>query len=131
MKSLPSLSSQTFGRSQQGALTLASGGLLMGTLGVFVEEARLGALTLVFFRCLFGFLSLAAYCAWQGYFARRHFTRRTVLLATLSGVLMVTQWVGFFDAIHRTSIAVARTGSAAERTSRRYAISRAAWSGCS
>ena len=45
---------------QQGAITLASGGLLMGTLGIFVEEARLGALTLVFFRCLFGFLSLAA-----------------------------------------------------------------------
>src|ERR1700756_645238 len=33
---------------QQGAITLASGGLLMGTLGIFVEEARLGALTLVF-----------------------------------------------------------------------------------
>ncbi|MEP9327470.1 DMT family transporter [Paraburkholderia phymatum] len=94
-------------RSRQGALTLASGGLLMGTIGVFVEEARLSALTLVFFRCLFGFLSLAAYCAWKGYFARRHFTRRTVLLAAASGVLMVTQWVGFFDAIHRTSIAVA------------------------
>jgi drug/metabolite transporter (DMT)-like permease len=92
---------------QQGAITLASGGLLMGTLGVFVEEARLGALTLVFFRCLFGFLSLAAYCAWKGFFTRAHFTRRTVVLALISGVLMVTQWVGFFDAIHRTSIAVA------------------------
>ncbi|MBN3758519.1 DMT family transporter [Paraburkholderia sp. Tr-20389] len=102
-----SLSSLSLSRNQQGALTLASGGLLMGTIGVFVEEARLGALTLVFFRCLFGFLSLAAYCAWKGYFARRHFTRRTVLLAAISGVLMVTQWVGFFDAIHRTSIAVA------------------------
>ncbi|SIT35455.1 putative permease, DMT superfamily [Paraburkholderia piptadeniae] len=104
---MPSLSPLSLSRSQQGALTLASGGLLMGTIGVFVEEARLGALTLVFFRCLFGFISLAAYCAWQGYFARRHFTRRTVLLAMLSGVLMVTQWVWFFDAIHRTSIAVA------------------------
>ena len=92
---------------QQGAITLASGGLLMGTLGIFVEEARLGALTLVFFRCLFGFLSLAAYCAWKGFFTRAHFTRRTVALALISGVLMVTQWVGFFDAIHRTSIAVA------------------------
>ncbi len=30
-----------------------------------------------------------------------------VALAVLSGVLMVTQWVWFFDAIHRTSIAVA------------------------
>jgi drug/metabolite transporter (DMT)-like permease len=92
---------------QQGAITLASGGLLMGTIGIFVEEARLGALTLVFFRCLFGFLALAAYCAWKGFFTHAHFTRRTVALALISGVLMVTQWVGFFDAIHRTSIAVA------------------------
>ncbi|TAL97967.1 MAG: DMT family transporter [Paraburkholderia sp.] len=92
---------------QQGAVTLAAGGLLMGTIGIFVEEARLGALTLVFFRCLFGFLALFAYCAWKGFFARRFFTRRTVTLAVISGVLMVTQWVGFFDAIHRTSIAVA------------------------
>jgi drug/metabolite transporter (DMT)-like permease len=92
---------------QQGVVALTGGGLLMGTLGVFVEEAKLDALTLVFFRCLFGFLALAAYCAAQGYFARHHFTRRTVALAIVSGVLMVTQWVGFFDSIHRTSIAVA------------------------
>jgi len=105
--SLSSLTSVSLSRSQQGALALASGGMLMGTMGIFVEEARLGALTLVFFRCLFGFISLAAYCGWKGYFARRHFTRRTVALAAVSGVLMVTQWVWFFDAIHRTSIAVA------------------------
>jgi drug/metabolite transporter (DMT)-like permease len=92
---------------QQGAITLASGGLLMGTIGVFVEEARLDAMTLVFFRCLFGFLSLAAYCTWKGFFRRQQFTLRMVALAVLSGVLMVTQWVWFFDAIHRTSIAVA------------------------
>ncbi|HEY2022103.1 DMT family transporter [Paraburkholderia sp.] len=92
---------------QQGAIALASGGLMMGTLGVFVEEARLDALTLVFFRCVFGFLSLAAYCVWKGFFTRAQFTRRTAVLALISGVLMITQWVGFFDAIHRTSIAVA------------------------
>ncbi|MBW9104815.1 DMT family transporter [Paraburkholderia phenoliruptrix] len=92
---------------QRGAIALAGGGLLMGTLGMFVEEARLGALTLVFFRCLFGFLSLAAYCAWKGLFTRAHFTRRTLALALFSGVLMVAQWIGFFDSIHRTSIAVA------------------------
>jgi drug/metabolite transporter (DMT)-like permease len=92
---------------QQGAITLASGGLLMGTIGIFVEEARLDAMTLVFFRCLFGFLALAGYCAWKGFFRRQHFTPRMVGMAVLSGVLMVTQWVWFFDAIHRTSIAVA------------------------
>ncbi len=85
---------------------LAGGGLLMGTIGVFVEEARLGALTLVFFRCFFGMLALAAYCAYKGWLTPRQFTRRTFALALISGVLMVTQWVAFFDAIHRTSIAV-------------------------
>jgi drug/metabolite transporter (DMT)-like permease len=92
---------------KQGVLMLASGGLLMGTIGVFVEEARLGAMTLVFFRCLFGMLALAAYCQYKGWLSPRHFTRRTLKLALVSGVLMVTQWVGFFDSIHRTSIAVA------------------------
>jgi drug/metabolite transporter (DMT)-like permease len=92
---------------QQGVLMLASGGLLMGTIGVFVEEARLGAMTLVFFRCFFGMLALAAYCLYKGWLSPRQFTRRTLALAVFSGVLMVTQWVAFFDAIHRTSIAVA------------------------
>ncbi|MDE1181946.1 DMT family transporter [Paraburkholderia sp.] len=92
--------------SRQGALSLASGGLLMGTLGVFVEQARLDAMTLVFFRCLFGFASLAIYCTWKGFFTRRAFTRRTVGWALFSGVLMVVQWIWFFDAIHRTSIGV-------------------------
>jgi drug/metabolite transporter (DMT)-like permease len=97
----------SFTSRQQGAITLASGGLLMGTIGIFVEEARLDAMTLVFFRCLFGFLALAAYCAWKGFFRTQQFTRRMVALALLTGVLIVTQWVWFFDAIHRTGIAVA------------------------
>ncbi|RQH08882.1 DMT family transporter [Paraburkholderia dinghuensis] len=92
---------------KQGVLMLASGGLLMGTIGVFVEEARLGAMTLVFFRCLFGMLALAAYCRYKGWLSPRQFTRRTLGLALVTGVLMVTQWVAFFDSIHRTSIAVA------------------------
>ncbi|MDR3096876.1 MAG: DMT family transporter [Paraburkholderia sp.] len=96
---------------REGVFMLAGGGLLMGTIGIFVEEARLGALTLVFFRCFFGMLALAGYCAWRGWLTpgqiKRQFTRRTFALAFVSGVLMVTQWVGFFDSIHRTSIAVA------------------------
>ncbi|WP_028224009.1 DMT family transporter [Paraburkholderia ferrariae] len=95
---------------RQGAIMLASGGLLMGTIGVFVEEARLSAMTLVFFRCLFGMLSLGAFCACKGWLSPRQlksqFTRRTLGLALATGVLMVTQWVAFFDSIHRTSIAV-------------------------
>jgi drug/metabolite transporter (DMT)-like permease len=100
------MQSDLHGSRQQGVLMLAGGGLLMGTIGVFVEEARLGALTLVFFRCFFGMLSLAAYCAYKGWLSPRQFTRRTLTLSLIAGVLMVTQWVAFFDAIHRTSIAV-------------------------
>lgn len=101
------MQSHRYTSQQQGVLMLASGGLLMGTIGIFVEEARLGAMTLVFFRCLFGMLSLAVWCQYKGWLSARQFTRRTLGLALVSGVLMVTQWVGFFDAIHRTSIAVA------------------------
>jgi drug/metabolite transporter (DMT)-like permease len=91
----------------QAAIQLAAAGLLMGTIGIFVEEAGLDAFTMVLCRCFFGLLSLAGYCVWKGYFREQRFTPRIVGLALISGVLMVTQWCAFFDAIGRTSIAVA------------------------
>lgn len=81
--------------------------LLLGTLGVFVEEARLDSVTIVYFRCLFGAISLGLYCAWKGFFVRANFRRKNVWLAIASGVLMVSQWVVFFEAILRIGISVA------------------------
>lgn len=99
----PSLSPQE--RSSTIAYVIAM--LILGTLGVFVEESRLDSVTIVFFRCAFGALALALYCAGRGFFVRANFQRRNVGLAILSGLLMVGQWVAFFEAILRVGISVA------------------------
>lgn len=92
-------------RSSTGAYIAAM--LVLGTLGVFVEEARLDSVTVVFFRCAFGALALALYCGWKGFFVRANFRSRNVWLAIFSGLLMVGQWVAFFESILRVGISVA------------------------
>ena len=93
--------------SRQGVLGFSAAAVLMGTMGVFIEEAGLDPVTTVFYRCLFGLAAMAAYCGWKGHFRSQRFTRRMLGLALLSGVLMVSQWVFFFGALQRTGIAVA------------------------
>jgi drug/metabolite transporter (DMT)-like permease len=97
------------GLTQGRAATLAylAAMVMLGTLGVFIHEVGLDTLTTVFFRCVFGALALAVYCIWQGLFARANFVRRNVALAVFSGVLMVLNWVTFFEAIARVGISVA------------------------
>ncbi|MFC6521745.1 hypothetical protein ACFQAT_20560 [Undibacterium arcticum] len=70
--------------------------LMLGTLGIFVNEARLGSVTIVFFRCVFGAVALSVYCLWKRMFRRANFQVRNVWLAVVSGVLMVVNWVAFF-----------------------------------
>jgi len=97
------------GAGGRGRATLAYTGamLMLATLGVFVHELGLDAITTAFFRCLFGALVLALVCWWQGLFVRANFTARLVGLALFSGALMVLNWVAFLEAIGRIGIAVA------------------------
>lgn len=81
--------------------------LIFGTLGIFINEARLDSVTIVFFRCLFGAAALTAYCYWKRMFVPVNFQKKNVWLAVISGVLMVTMWVAFFEAIQRIGISVA------------------------
>jgi drug/metabolite transporter (DMT)-like permease len=101
----PSIPQQT--PSRHGVLGFSVAGVLMGTMGVFIEQAGLDPVTTVFYRCLFGLAAMAAYCGWKGYFRSQCFSRRLLGLALLSGVLMVSQWVFFFGALQRVGIAVA------------------------
>ncbi|TXD79149.1 EamA family transporter, partial [Mitsuaria sp. TWR114] len=48
-------------RLREGQLLMIGGGLLLGTIGVFVEEAAQDPATTVWFRCVFG---LAALLLW-------------------------------------------------------------------
>jgi len=81
--------------------------LMLSTLGVYVQEAGLDPITTVFFRCAIAAVALALYCAWKGMFKRTNMPPRAFRLAAFSGVLMVVNWVTFFEAIRRIGIAVA------------------------
>ncbi|WP_116137635.1 DMT family transporter [Trinickia diaoshuihuensis] len=92
--------------SRQGVIGFSAAAVLMGTMGVFIEQAGLDSITTVFFRCVFGLATMAAYCGWKGYFRSQRYTARIVGLALLSGLLMVSQWVFFFGALERVGIGV-------------------------
>ena len=81
---------------------MVAGGLLLGTIGVFVEKARQDPLTTVWFRCVFGALALLVWglATGRGRELRLHGAGWAAAVAT--GVLMVSNWALFFAAIPRT-----------------------------
>ncbi len=96
-------------RDRQGQWLMIAGGVLLGTIGVFVEEAGQHPLVTVWFRCFFGALALVAWCLATGRgreLLLRH-QARSRWVACATGVFMVLNWALFFAAIPRTSIAVA------------------------
>lgn len=96
-------------RERTGQWLMIAGGVLLGTIGVFVEEAGQHPLVTVWFRCVFGALALVAWCLATGRgreLLLRH-QARSRWVACATGVFMVLNWALFFAAIPRTSIAVA------------------------
>jgi drug/metabolite transporter (DMT)-like permease len=94
-------------RERDGQWLLIAGGVLLGTIGVFVEEAAQHPLVTVWFRCAFGALALLAWCLATGRGRELLLHGRARWVACATGVLMVMNWAMFFAAIPRTSIAVA------------------------
>jgi len=94
-------------REREGQWLLIAGGVLLGTIGVFVEEAAQHPLVTVWFRCAFGALALLAWCLATGRGRELLLGGRARWVACATGVLMVMNWALFFAAIPRTSIAVA------------------------
>lgn len=83
-------------------MTLAM--ILSGSIGVFVVESGQNAITVVFWRCLFGAIAIAAYLALTRRFAVSTLAPRTLGLMALSGVTMAANWVFFFKAYAHASI---------------------------
>jgi len=92
---------------RRGVALMIGGGLLLGTLGVFVEEAGQHPLTTVWFRCAFGLLALLAWGALGGRLGELRLRGAGLAAALAAGVLMIANWALFFAAIARTSIGVA------------------------
>ena len=94
-------------RERDGTRLMVAGGLLLGTIGVFFVEAGADPLTAVWFRCAFGALTLLVWAALTGSLQTLRLQRTGAVAALGSGVLMLLNWVLFFEAVSRTSIGVA------------------------
>jgi len=94
-------------RESTGQWLLIAGGMLLGTIGVFVEEANQHPLVTVLFRCAFGALALLAWGLATGRTGELRLRGKSGWIACATGCLMVLNWALFFAAIPRISIAVA------------------------
>jgi len=93
--------------TRRGSTLMVAGGLLLGTLGVFVEEAGQAPLTAVWFRCAFGAAALLLFGAASGRLHELRLRGAAWAAALVAGVLVVANWAMFFAAIERTSIGLA------------------------
>ncbi|WP_416769210.1 DMT family transporter [Pseudomonas sp. RHF3.3-3] len=90
----------------RGSLEMVAAMLISGTIGWFVLVSGQPVLDVVFWRCLFGALTLLAICAVMGFLRPGILSRTTFLLAVLSGVAIVGNWVLLFASYSRASIAI-------------------------
>lgn len=93
--------------SRHGTALMVAGGLLLGTLGVFVEEAGAHPLTTVWSRCAFGLLALTGWALATRRLGELRLPWRAWRWALAAALLMLLNWGLFFAAIPRTSIGVA------------------------
>jgi drug/metabolite transporter (DMT)-like permease len=91
--------------SRHSTLQFVVATVILGSLGIFATQARLDAGTIVFYRCLFGAIALGIYCLFLGHF--RAIPKREFFLACGTGLLMVGNWVFFFEGLLRVGVSVA------------------------
>ncbi len=91
---------------RRGTLEMTSAMLICGTIGWLVLLSGQPVLDVVFWRCVFGFAALLVACAALGFLRRGSLGREAFLLALLSGVFIVGNWVLLFASYSRASIAI-------------------------
>nr|WP_288453329.1 DMT family transporter [uncultured Pseudomonas sp.] len=90
----------------RGTLEMVAAMLISGTIGWFVLLAGLPVLEVVFWRCVFGALALLVVCAMLGFLRPGLLSRYTAMLAVVSGVAIVGNWLLLFASYSRASIAI-------------------------
>ncbi|HTO31164.1 MAG TPA: DMT family transporter [Pararhizobium sp.] len=89
-----------------GSLEMTAAMLISGTIGWFVLMSGQPVVDVVFWRCLFGALTLLVICAALGDFRRDILAWRLLGLAVLGGVAIVVNWLLLFGAYSRASISI-------------------------
>ncbi|OLU26288.1 EamA family transporter [Pseudomonas sp. PA15(2017)] len=90
----------------RGTLEMVAAMLISGTIGWFVLLTGLPVFEVVFWRCVFGALTLLVVCAMLGFLRPGLLSRYTAMLAMVSGVAIVGNWLLLFASYSRASIAI-------------------------
>ncbi|GKX47289.1 DMT family transporter [Pectobacterium carotovorum] len=91
----------------RGTIEMAIAMIISGTVGWFVLTANQPPMTVVFWRCAFGALTMLIVCGLLGLLRRGIMNRKQVGLAVLGGLALVLNWTLLFGAYSQASIAVA------------------------
>mgnify|MGYP000865293481 FL=1 len=93
-------------QTHRGTLEMVAAMLISGTIGWFVLLSGLPVLDVVFWRCVFGALTLLLVCALLGHLRPGLLNRVTLMLAVVSGVAIVGNWLLLFASYSRASISI-------------------------
>lgn len=91
----------------RGAVEMTIAMTISGTIGWFVITSGETALNVVFWRCVFGAVTLVAICAYKGLLRIDAMTALQWKLAAVGGIAVVLNWVLLFGAFPRASISIA------------------------
>eukprot|EP01133_Synstelium_polycarpum_P026544 gene26544-31922_t len=93
----------------RGSVEMTAAMMISGTIGWFVLMSGQPVLSVVFWRCAFGALTLLGVCAALGLLRPNVISLKLFGLAVLGGIAIVLNWVLLFAAYSRASIAIATT----------------------
>nr|WP_312230787.1 DMT family transporter [Pseudomonas sp.] len=93
-------------QTHRGTLEMVAAMLISGTIGWFVLLSGLPVVDVVFWRCVFGALTLLLVCALLGHLRLGLLSRVTLMFAVISGVAIVGNWLLLFASYSRASIAI-------------------------
>lgn len=91
---------------RKGHIELIIAMILSGTIGVFVLESGQSSYNVVFFRCLFGAISLLSYCAYKGYLNFSQVDKKSWFLILAGGAAIVFNWLLLFESYKHASISI-------------------------
>lgn len=94
---------------RRGTAQMTAAMLISGTIGWFVVMSAQPVSGVVFWRCLFGALSLLAVCALMGLLRPGAISLRAFVVAIFGGVAIVLNWLLLFASYSHASISIATT----------------------
>lgn len=97
------------GDIKRGTAEMTAAMLISGTIGWFVVMSGQPVSGVVFWRCLFGALTLLVICGALGLLRPGILTLRTVAIAVFGGIAIVVNWLLLFASYSHATISIATT----------------------